>query len=103
MVAQRHRAHPLGRSGERGAEVLEQERRARQRAVRERPRGLRARPLEQVADHRVEVARGLDARDRRVEQLERGRLAGAHERGVADQVEVREVDHQPTVATQAAP
>ena len=61
--------------------------------VTERPGGLRARPFEQVADHRVQRPRRLDPRDRGVEQLERRRLAGAHQRGVADQVELREVGH----------
>lgn len=86
--------------GQCGAEVLEQERHSRERAGltfaqhtrRVERGGLGAAALEQVRDHRVEVARRLNPQNRRLEQLGRGEIACREQLGLADRVDVGELN-----------
>ncbi len=82
------------------ADVLEQERDAAKRPVRERAEGVAAGALELAMDHAVQLRiEQLDAGDRRIDELDRFDVATPHELGEAGRVVVAEgVVHGRTVS-----
>ena len=71
-------------------QILDQQRHAAERTVGERAAGLGACLVEAFVDDGVELAvQLLDARDRVVDELERGGLARAYELGLGGRVEKR--------------
>ena len=81
-------------------DVLEQERDAPERPVRERAEGVVAGALELAMDHAVQLRiEQLDAGDRCVDELDRFDVATPHELGEAGRVVLAEVVfHGPTVS-----
>ncbi len=88
--------HRLGRTGQRRAKVLEQERNPSQwtclpvacASRRIQLGGLPATAVDEVTNDGIEVARGLEPDDRRVEKLGRRYLAGRDKRALPDRVDI---------------
>ena len=90
------RAARLARAGERRAEVLQQERHARQRALGERTSGGLPGPLVQRRHDGVEPrVQRLDSLDRGVDELERRNLAAPDQVRLAEGVETAELGGGP--------
>ncbi len=77
-------------TGDAGEQILHDERHTAKRSLRECAGRLRACLLEARVDHRVQLGvELLDPRDRVVDELERRRLALAHELGLRGRIDER--------------